>query len=139
MKLSTVKRDTKLAEKGVWVTNAIGDINILIAATGNKQYTEMLRHLTKPYKRTINTLGDDFLKDLQNQCISKTVLLGWENMEAEDSTKENPKYIEYTSDMAYEILKDTENHEFREMVLALAEEEEVFRKESVEDATFQSE
>lgn len=139
MKLSSVKRDTKLAEKGVWVTNAIGDMDILIAATGNKRYTEMLRHLTKPYKRTISTLGDDFLKDLQNQCIAKTVLLGWKNMEAENSTKEAPVYVEYTSDVAYDLLKDPENHEFREMVLALAEEEEVFRKESVEDATFQAE
>ena len=139
MKLSSVKRDTQSAEKGVWVTNAMGDMDILIAATGNKQYTEMLRHLTKPYKRTISTLGDDFLKDLQNQCVAKTVLLGWRNMESEDSTEENPKYIEYTPDIAYETLKDPENYEFREVVLALAEEEEVFRKESVEDATFQAE
>jgi hypothetical protein len=136
MKLSKIKRNTGSAEEGVWVTNAVGDIDILIAAMGNKKYTEMLRHLTKPYQRTLKTLGDDFLMDLQNQCISKTVLLGWKNMESEVEDEPN---IEYSSKTAYELLKDPENHEFRELVIALADEEEVFRKESVEDATFQAE
>jgi len=136
MKLSKIKRDTNSAENGVWITNAMGDIDLLIASMSNKRYTEMLRAAVKPYKRTLSTLSDDFIKELQNKCIAKTVLLGWRNMEAEDSTEEEPKYIDYTIEAAREILEDPENHEFRELVVTLAEEEEVFRKEDVEAATF---
>ena len=136
MKLSTVKRNTESAETGVWVTNAMGDLDLLIASIGNKKYTSMLRHITKPYQRTIKTMGDDFLKELMNQCLAKTVLLGWRNMESEVEGEPN---VEYSSKVAYDLLQDPENHEFREVVLALAEEEEVFRKESVEEATFPAE
>ena len=139
MKLSSIKRDVSSAENGVWITNAIGNLDLKIAAIGNKKYTDMLRRLVKPYKRTLESKGDEFFMDLQSQCIAKTVLLGWRNMEADDSTEDNPKYVEYSSDVAYELLKDPENHEFRELVISLAEEEEVFRKESVEDAMFQAE
>lgn len=139
MKLSSIKRDINSAENGVWVTNAMGDLDLKIAAIGNKKYTDMLRRLTKPYKRTLESKGDDFFMDLQSQCIAKTVLLGWRNMEADDSTEENPKYVEYSYETAYELLKDPENHQFRELVISLAEEEEVFRKLDVEDATFQAE
>jgi len=136
MKLSTVKRNTDSAENGVWITNVMGNLDLLIASTGNKKYVDMLRHVTKPYQRTIKTMGDDFLKELMNKCIAKTVLLGWRNMESEVDGEPD---IEYSYDAAYAILQDPENHEFREVVLSLAEEEEVFRKEAVEEATFPAE
>lgn len=138
MKLSKQKRDLNLAEKGVWITNAFGDIDLLIAAADNKQYTSMLRELMKPYQHSYKQMEDDFFLDLQNIAISKTVLLGWRNMEAEESTPENKVEIEYSPDKAYEILSDPENVEFRKQVLLLAEEEEVFRKKSVEEITFQA-
>ena len=138
MKLSQQKRDLNLAEKGVWVTNAFGDIDLLIAAADNKQYTRLLRELMKPYQHSYKQMDDEFFLDIQNVAISKTILLGWRNMEAEESTPDNKIEVEYSSDKAYEILSDPENIEFRKQVLLLSEEEEVFRKKSVAEATFQA-
>ena len=138
MKLSKIKRNTNAAENGAWVIGAIGNIDLLIAATGNEKYTELMRKLMKPYQRNYKTMADSVFINMQNECLSKTILLGWRNMEAEDSTDENPKFIEYSQKTAYELLKDPENHVFRETVIALADEEEVFKKELVEDTTFQA-
>ncbi len=135
MKLSSIKRDVAAAEDGVWVTGALGNLDLLIAAVGNKQYTTMLRKLMKPYKRNYENMEDSVFVGLQNKCLAKTVLLGWRNMEAEEDGQPD---IEYSSEQAYTLLADPENHKFRETVLALAEEEEVFNKEAVEAATFQA-
>jgi len=140
MKLSSKKRSVDLAENGVWITKAFYEIDLLIGAADNKNFTRRIRELMKPYTRnqTYKTMSDEVFEELQDKARSETVLLGWRNMESEDSTEENQKYLEYSPSEAYKALRDPENIEFRKQVLALAEEEEVFRKEAVEEATFQA-
>jgi hypothetical protein len=135
MKLSSIKRDVNLSENGVWVTGAYGDMDLLIAASNNKKYKDMIRKEIKPYERALrtNTLSDKVFTEIQDKCVAKHILLGWRNMQDDEGQE-----IPYSYDKALEILKDPENVDFRELVLALADEAEVFRKEAVEDTTFQA-
>lgn len=138
MKLSNLKRDVNSAENGVWITNAYGDIDLFIASHNNSKYLEMLRSKMKPYKRTYQTMADEVFEEIENKCLAKTVLLGWRNMETDESTEENPEYIEYSTKKAFELLSDPENIEFRKLVIDLSDEAEVFRKEVIQETADKS-
>lgn len=135
MKLSSIKRDVNANENGVWVTGAYGDMDLLIAASNNKKYVKMLRREVKPYERALRnkTIDDAVFADIQNKCMAKHILLGWRNMQDDEGSE-----ITYSYEKALEIIKDPENVDFRDLVIALSDEAEVFRKESVEAATFQA-
>jgi len=135
-KLSKIKRDADAAENGVWVNNVIADICIKVAAANNSKYTQELQRLMKPYQRSYKSMGESFndiFNDLQNKAIAKAILVDWKNMD-DDAGKPLP----YSEVNAYNILKDPENKEFRDIVIALSEESEVFRKEVAEDIATKS-
>lgn len=129
-KLSKIKRDTNLAEQGVWVNNVLDDVCVKVAAMNNKKYTEEIQRLMKPHQRSYrnNPSFNDIFLDLQNKAMAKAVLLDWKNVENEDGTP-----LLYSETAAYNLLKDPENKEFRDLVISLSEENEVFRKEVQED------
>lgn len=136
MKLSKLKRDVKAAEAGVWITGAYGDLDILIASTDNRKYVEMLRTLIKPYSRNkayMNMADDVFEKEIQNKALAKHVLLGWKNLQDDEGQD-----IPYSEQTAYDLLCDPENLEFRKIIIGLAEESEVFRKEVLEEVADKS-
>lgn len=130
-KLSKIKRDTNLAENGVWVNNVVDDICVKVAAANNKSYTQHMQRLMKPYQRSYKTMGDSFneiFNDIQNKAIASSILLDWKNIEDDIGSP-----LVYSETAAYNLLKDPENKEFREMIISLSEENEVFRKEYAED------
>jgi len=106
-------RNTKSAEDGVWITQVMGDLDLLIASTDKVKYKEMA--------------DEKFEKDIQNKALAKHILLGWRNLQI------NKEDIPYSEEKAYEILCNPEYIEFRKLVISLAEEEEVFRKEALEN------
>jgi hypothetical protein len=128
MDISKIKRDVNLMEK------AIGDIDLLIASSGNKKYKEMIRKEVKPYERQMRsgTLADEVFEEIQTKCLAHCVLLGWHNL------SEGGVDVPYSAKKAYDLLKDPENIDFRKLVIDLSDEAEVFRKESVEETTFQA-
>jgi hypothetical protein len=134
-KLSKIKRDTNLAEQGVWVRNVLDDIGVKVAANNNKKYTDEIQRLMKPHARSYknNPSFNDIFIDIQNKAMAKAVLLDWENIENEDGTK-----LEYSETAAYNQLKDPENKEFRDLIISLSEENEVFRKEVIEEVVDKS-
>lgn len=130
-KLSKIKRDTSLSENGVWVNNVVDDICVKVAANNNKKYLNEIQRLMKPYQRSYKSMGDSFndiFTDIQNKAIAKAILLDWKNVEDDDG-----KQLVYSETEAYNLLKDPENKEFRDLIISLSEENEVFRKEYVED------
>jgi len=130
MKLSDMQRDMNSVENGTWINGAYGNLNLKIASTDKKEYVEMLRKLMKPYSRNNawKQIDDSkFENEIQNKCIAKHILLGWENLEDENGP------VPYSEAKAYELLCNPEYREFRDLVVALAQEEEVFRKEAREE------
>lgn len=131
-KLSSFKQDTGKAEDGVWVNGVMGDIDVKVARFNNPAFVKMFQKLTKQY-RNLKTISDDVSKDIVNQCIANTVLLGWRNIQAEDGSD-----IPYSVEAAMTLLADPENVEFYRVVTDLSNEAEVFRKEVVEEIATKS-
>jgi hypothetical protein len=129
-KLSKIKRDPNTAEQGAWVNNVLDDICLKVAASNNKKYSEEVKRLMKPHLRSYknNPAFDGIFEDFQNKAMAKAILLDWKNIENEDGTQ-----LAYSETAAYNLLKDPENKELRDLVIALSEENEVFRKEVQED------
>lgn len=128
MKLSKIKRDVSASESGVWVNKVVDDLDIKIASTGSRKYTDILQQLMKPYQRNYKSLSNEFFADLQNKCIAKTILLDWRNLQDDNGTD-----IPYSETKAYELLSDPENSDLRELIINLASEAEVFRKEALQE------
>ena len=125
-----IKRNVDASEKGTWVNNCMGDICIKIAAENNKNYSQIVQKLMKPYQRSYRSMGDSFnaiFEDIQNKAMSKAILLDWKYVE-----DDNGAVIEYSETAAYDLLRDPENIEFRKLVVDLSAETEVFRKETQE-------
>ncbi len=131
-KLSEFKQDTGKAESGVWVCGVMGNIDVKIARFNNPAFVKMFQKLTKQY-RNLKTISDDVSKDIVNQCIANTVLLGWRNIQAEDGSD-----VPYSVEAAVALLADPENIEFYRVVTDLSNEAEVFRKEVVEEIAVKS-
>ena len=136
MKLSNMARNVEGAEKGVWITGAYEDLDLLIASTDSREYKDMLQKLMKPYtknKAYLNMSDEKFENEIHNKCIAKHILLGWKNM-VDDEGNEIP----YSEKLAYEILCDPQFLTFRKLVTELAAEEEVFKAEVKEEIATKS-
>ena len=134
-KLSKIKRDANAAENGVWVNNVVDDICVKVAAENNKRYTDEVQRLMKPHQKSYknNPSFNDIFTDIQNKAMAKAILLDWKNMQNDDETP-----LEYSEAAAYTLLKDPENKEFRDLIMSLAAENEVFRKEVAEEIATKS-
>jgi uncharacterized protein YpuA (DUF1002 family) len=134
-KLSKIKRDANAAENGVWVNCVIDDICVKVAAENNKRYTDEIQRLMKPHQKSYknNPSFNDIFTDIQNKAMAKAILLDWKNMQNDDGTT-----LEYSEAAAYTLLKDPENKEFRDLIMSLAAENEVFRKEVADELATKS-
>ena len=134
-KLSKIKRNVDAAENGVWVNQVIDDLCLKIAASNNKNYMSEVQRLMKPHLKSYknNPNFDTIFEDIQNKAIAQGILVDWKNMEDDAG-----KPLLYSKEGAYNVLKDPENKELRDLVIALSEEQEVFRKEYAEDLATKS-
>ena len=134
MKLSKIKRDVNAVDSGVWVNKVIDDLDIKVASTDSRKYTDALRVSLKPYQRTLKNMSNDQFIEIQNKVAAKHLLLDWHNM-----TDENDQPIPYSSEKALELLNDPEMADFRELIMSLASEQELFRKEALQELATKSE
>lgn len=123
MDLKSYKVDPVKVTDGVWEDFGDGT-SILLARMGNSYYEKELKKLATPYKRQIrtNTVSDTVYNDLINKAVSKTVILNWKGL------KEDGKEIKYSPEKAYELLSNPIYRDFRELILAIAQEIEIFKE-----------
>lgn len=133
MDLSSLKTDTKLADEGAWV-DLDPTTRIKVARYGNRNFRDRLRALMKPYNRMIEngTMDDTKADELLVQAISETVVLDWEGLEM------NGEPVTYSAAKAKELLLDPALRDFRELVISLSNELEVFRGEEIEETVGKS-
>ena len=145
--------DLKMAEKGVWVPvpgmEEYGS-KVLIAKHGNKNYEDYVKKLNKPYLKTLRfgqSIPDSVVNENINKATATHIILNWENMpsdnheeiynrlfiedESESFTKKtitNPDaWVPYSVKTAYEWLSDPELEAFKEFVLSMSLEREIFQ------------
>lgn len=134
MKISKIKRDINAVVDGIWVTRVIDDLDVKVASTDSRKYTDSLRVALKPYQRNLKNMENDQFAQIQNKCVAKYILLDWKNLVGDDGVE-----IPYSSEKALELLNDPEMADFRETILNLASEQELFRKEALAELATKSE
>lgn len=129
MKLSKFKIDHNVAEEGQWVD--IGDgVELKIARMGNRKYNETIRRLSKPHKYQIDndTLPQEISEEIMNKAVAECILLDWKGLEDDDGQP-----INYSRQKAFELLSDPDLAPFKRQVIGIAQTDETFRNEMVED------
>ncbi len=118
--------DKKSEAEGVWV-KLDENTEVKVARMNNARYNKLFRRLSQPYKKAIrtNTLSDSVAEDILYRCAAETILLDWEGLE------EDGKPIEYSTDKAYELLKNYE--QFRDFVMGCAEDFDLFKVQDAEE------
>ena len=128
-KLSQFKQDVTKSEDGVKVD--LGDgLKVTVARIGNKKYQDFIRKSTKPYQQAIRnkTLADSVFEKIMNEAMADSILLDWEGMEDDQGD-----VIKYSKEKALEILSDPAYADFKQLVSDLANEQETFRSEALQE------
>lgn len=121
LKLSSLKLDEKLVEKGVWVSLE-DDAQILVAKQGNANHRKLVQQLRKPY-RSFEVVGrdlpDDVARRIGIEATARTILLGWKNILDDDGSE-----IPFTYENAIKALSI---EGFMSRVLNYAADENLFK------------
>lgn len=120
--------DSKLEQDGVWV-DLDDETSILIARMNNKKYRNALRRVLKPYKTQISagTIQPGKLDDLLVTPLAAHVLLDWKGLTV------NGEPTEYSREAAERVMQQFPD--FRELVVTLASDMDLFRTADIEDDT----
>lgn len=101
MIISSIQTDSKLELHGVW--KPFGhDGKVLVARHGNPKFNDELRREMEPFRDELSrsTISDDQAETIMSRVMSKTILLGWENIQNEDKSQ-----IKYSQENAFELLE----------------------------------
>lgn len=131
MDLSRFKTDTALEDEGVWTTiDAATDAEIRIARIGNRRYRETMARRLKPYRRALRagTLDESVTERITAEVLAETVLLDWRGLTVGDEP------LPYSRDKARDLLLDPAFRDFRDLVVELAGELDLYRERDLEDA-----
>lgn len=131
MDLSRFKTDTALEDEGVWTTiDAASDAEIRIARIGNRRYRETMAKRLKPYRRALRagTLDDSVTERLTAEVLAETVLLDWRGLTVDGAP------LHYSRERARDLLLDPAYRDFRDLVVELAGELDLYRERDLEDA-----
>ncbi|MFX4220699.1 MAG: hypothetical protein ACMVO3_06715 [Thalassobaculum sp.] len=131
MDLSRFKTDTALEDEGVWTTiDAASDAEIRIARIGNRRYRETMAKRLKPYRRALRagTLDDSVTERLTAEVLAETVLLDWRGLTVDGAP------LPYSRETARDLLLDPAYRDFRDLVVELAGELDLYRERDLEDA-----
>lgn len=120
--------DVDLEAEGVWF-EVDDETSVLVARSNNRKYRDMIKQLTKPYKRQIRqgTLKDATLDNIIGRAMAKTLLLNWKGL------KIGGEEISYSVEKATELLTNEKLKDFREMIAEFANDAEAFRLERKEE------
>jgi hypothetical protein len=117
---TTFATDEKLEVEGVWRALQ-GDSRLLLARSGNERYIKKLNDLYTLHQQKLSEKtpeAEKLNRDLMNEVIASTILLGWENL----SYKRKP--IAYSVENAKMLLAHSE---FRDKVVAMAQDMDAYR------------
>lgn len=114
MSLKNYKTDTNLEKDGVWVDYGPNDdlpgkpnmrFRVARAGGSNLQYEKAMEHLTKPYRRLIQSgnLSNAQAKDLQRQAFLTACLRGWEGISMPGSDTPLPFSLENAQKLFQEV------------------------------------
>jgi hypothetical protein len=134
-KLSSVKIDPELADKGVWIPYR-EDIEFKIASLKSKAYSDFMRKAGRQRQKGFRKkdLRPDEVEPLMKKGLARFCLLDWKNIEDEDGTP-----IPYSAEQAEEWLSDPELVEMYEFVLECARDISLYQNEIKEDEKGNSE
>ena len=121
-------------DAGVWVNKCFDDLDVKVASIDSRKYTDALRVALKPYQRTLKNMSNEQFAEIQNKIAAKYLLLDWRNLIGDDDQP-----IPYSPEKALELLNDPEMADFRELILNLSSESELFRKEALAELATKSE
>lgn len=123
MDLNKFTTDLELEEDGKWVP-LDNDSRIRVARVGNKRYKQKFTELSAPHVVAIRnkTISDEVADMLLATSLGYTVLVGWEGLTIDG------EMVEYSHDKATEILLDPKFKDFREMVVGIATDMDVYKK-----------
>ena len=132
MKLSEFRTDSERDINGVWEDippEEEGDkpLRLKVARLDNPKFVAAQSHFGRSLIRALRT-GAGFAKaeEVTFRAYARAILLGWEGL-IDDSGKEIP----YSESMAYKIMST--HRKFFKTVQDLAEDQERFRAEAVEE------
>lgn len=116
--------------EGAWSQDLGDGLRLKVARLKNPNFRKLYQRLTKPYERQIRnrTLDDATENSILVQCLAKTVLLDWKKLVLDGVE------LPYSVENAVKVLGDAELSDFRDLVVDLANDAELFREEHLEDA-----
>lgn len=132
MDLSKFKADRTAEDEGVWVA-LDGDDNgaqIKLARIGNRRYREAMQRRMKPYRRALRagTLDEATAERVTAEVLAETVLLDWQDLALDGVA------LAYSPDRARTLLLDPALRDFRDLIVEMATDIELYRQQDQEEA-----
>ena len=117
--------DITAEKEGVWYDLGNG-AQIKVARLGNENNKRVSKRISTPYKFQIQrgTLSDDVQLQLSIAAIAESILIDWKGLIYDGVA------IEYSVDNAIKLL--TELKDFRDQVIVIANDLELFRQKEVQ-------
>lgn len=115
-KLSALRTDPDKEISGIWVDYVDG-IRFRIARMNNAAYEKFVanKQSTNPTIFTLKSQDPEFRNSVVCEAVANTVLLGWENLTADDGSE-----IPYTAAKALEIISNPEYRDVYNFILVQA-------------------
>jgi len=129
MDLNVFETDANKSNDGVWCP-VDTETEVKIARYGNKNFQRSLQREMAPYKRIINTgaMKDDVADKIMCTALAEGILVDWRGM------KYGGEDLPYSIEAAVEILMNPKLRDFRQLVVELSQEMELFREEEVAES-----
>jgi len=133
MDLSSFESNVEASEDGVW-NDLSEDSRIKVARYGNKKFNKLLQAKMSPYKRLIdqNRLDDDISEKILNEAIVGGILLDWEGLTYQGEP------LSYSRENAMMVLSDKRLKDFRDYIVTIAQDAELFRAEQIDETVEKS-
>ena len=126
----TYATDVEKEQDGVWSDDLGDGLKLKVARLKNPQFRKLYQRLTRPYERQIRnrTLDDAVENSILSQCLAKTVLLDWQKLVLDGVE------LTYSHENALKVLNDPSLTDFRDLIVDLSNDAELFRSQNLEDA-----
>jgi len=129
MDLIKIASDPQKELEGTEVTPWDDETVLVIARYNNSKFRNMQARLMEPHIRAAGRKGvsTEQANEILSKCIAKTILLGWRNLSLEGQP------VEYSEEKALELLRDERLADFKETVMAEAQDFENYRLAAFEE------
>ena len=128
MKLSALAIDTDKSVNGVWAKYD-GDIEVLIAQTGNPEYQGFLTKLVTQNAEQLRDEEDDSTMDnILRICAGRKLIRGWKNVQDDEGVD-----IPFTEDLGEQTMLDPAFSEFYQWVTIQAGKRQSYRRKVDKD------